>query len=71
MGQRKNQFIAPKNAPDGTRGDLRRHCEFFAMRALDENDMKFLSHLYRTIRISGGKISIETNGEEFQQYNFL
>ena len=70
MSSRKNQFVAPKKAPDGTMGDLRRHCEFFAMRALDENDMLFLSHLYRTIMISGGRVSIETNGEEPQRYNF-
>lgn len=70
MSQRKNQFVAPKKAPDGTMGDLRRHCEFFAMRALDENDMKFLSHLYRTIYINGGKVSISSNGDESQTYNF-
>jgi hypothetical protein len=51
-------------------GDLRRHCEFFAMRALDEKDMQFLSHLYRTIYISGGKVAISSNGDESQTYNF-
>lgn len=39
------------------------------MTALNEDDMKFLAHLYRTIWIMGGSVTID-DGEVQQKYNF-
>lgn len=66
----RNEFRAPKQLANGDRRvDLRKHCEVFKMTAVDENDMVFLAHLYRTIFINGGTITID-DGQEQQTYNF-
>lgn len=67
--EKRNQFKAPKKLADGSIGDLRSHCECFKMTAVDEKDMQFLSHLYRTIFIQGGSVTID-DGLKKQKYNF-
>ncbi len=69
MSQKRNCFKAPKKLHDGTIGDLRTHCEQFQMVASDEENMKFLSHLYRTIFLQGGKVTIN-DGSSRKTYNF-
>jgi hypothetical protein len=65
----RNNFTAPKRLDDGSRGDLRTHCEKFQMTAVDERDMVFLSHLYRTIFLHGGKVIVD-DGQTKQTYKF-
>jgi hypothetical protein len=68
MSEQRNEFRAPKQLCDGTKNpDVRNYCEMFKMTAVDENDMKFLAHLYRAIFISGGSIVI-ADGECTQIY---
>ena len=57
----RNQFTAPKRLADGSRGDLRTHCEVFKMTAVDEKDMEMLAFLYGVIFLHGGRITIEYN----------
>ena len=59
MAEKRNQFTAPRKLSDGSRGDLRTHCEKFKMTAVDEKDMKMLSHIYRTIFLYGGSITVD------------
>jgi len=65
----KNEFKAPRKLPNGQRGDVRKHCQTFKMSADDENDQMFLAHLYRTIWIYGGEITIN-DGTEQETYHF-
>jgi hypothetical protein len=65
----RNYFKAPKKLADGSLGDLRSHCECFKMTAVDEKDMQFLSHLYRTIWLQGGSVTID-DGAKKQTYSF-
>ena len=65
----RNNFTAPRKLADGSRGDLRTHCEKYQMTAADERDMVFLSHLYRTIWLTGGTIVVN-DGEKRQTYKF-
>lgn len=69
MAENRNQFTAPRKLSDGSRGDLRTHCEKFKMTAVDEKDMQFLAHLYRTIWIHGGTVTID-DGTVKETYNF-
>lgn len=64
----RNLFKAPKRLDNGEPGDLRTHCEVFKMTAVNENDMVFLSHLYRAIWI-GGVVTID-DGKSKQTYRF-
>jgi len=66
----RNKFTAPKQpGPDGRRRDLRTHCEVFKMTACDENDQRFLSHLYRCIFLEGGMVTINTpSGSEAYRF---
>lgn len=49
----RSQFSAPKGC------DLRDKCRVFKMVAINDEDMEFLAHLYRTIWVNGGKITVE------------
>lgn len=69
MPKPRNEFKAPKKLADGTHGDLRTHCETFKMTAIDESDMVFLAHLYRTIWIHGGTVTIN-DGTTKKTYKF-
>jgi hypothetical protein len=69
MEESRNEFRAPKKLSDGRRGDLRSHCEKFKMTAADEKDMQFLAHLYRTIWLHGGKVTID-DGTVKETYSF-
>lgn len=64
------EFRAPKKL-DSVKGpvDVRKYCEVFKMTAVDEKDMVFLAHLYRTIFIHGGTVSID-DGQVEQTYKF-
>ena len=64
-----SQFKAPKVGPDGKPGDLREHCEMFQMKALNEKDMAFLSHLYVTLWVRGGTVQID-DGVKKETYRF-
>jgi len=65
----RNQFTAPKRLADGSRGDLRSHCEVFKMTAVNETDMVLLSHLYRVMWLTGGKITVD-DGSKQETYRF-
>lgn len=66
---KRNHFAAPKKLKDGSVGDLRDYCESFKMVAENEEDMKFLSHLYTTIWVTGGSVIIN-DGSKKIEYNF-
>lgn len=69
MKEKRNEFSAPRMTSDGRPTDVRSHCEVFKMTAVDEDDMKFLAHLYRTIWISGGSVTIN-DGKVEETYSF-
>lgn len=67
MGK-KNVFKAPDRLSDGSLGDVRSHCNLFQMTVSNEEDMRFLAHLYRTIWINGGQITVVDKEQEATYY---
>ena len=66
----KNTFTAPKKLINGKRPYVREHCKTFHMSTDNEDDQMFLAHLYRTIWIHGGEITIN-DGTVKETYRFL
>jgi len=64
-----NEFKAPRKRKGEPMHDVRKRCAMFKMSAIDETDQIFLAHLYRTIWIHGGTVTID-DGETKQEYNF-
>lgn len=65
----QSEFKAPRKRKGEPMHGVNKRCAMFKMYAANDADEIFLAHLYRTIWVRGGRVTID-DGETEQTYSF-